>query len=147
MLVYIIDGYNLLHKIPVLKNSITPCRDLIRYIKKDKLTGSKNNKVIVVFDGSTPDNLMESDFEVIFSYDKSADEIIKKKIEKFEIKSQVVVVSDDREIRDAAKRARAVSLRTFEFIKTRVKTQKSEKEISYSLQREITEELRRIWLK
>lgn len=145
MLVYIIDGYNLLHKIPALKNSTTPCKDLIHNIKKGKLTGSKNNKVIVIFDGSIRDELKESDFEVVFSYDKSADEIIKRRVEKIKNKSEVIVVSDDREIRDAVKKEGAVSLRTFEFIKPKGKVVESGKEISYSLQREITEELRKIW--
>ena len=149
MLVYIIDGFNLVHRVKSLKNSTTPHRDLIRYIRTNKLTGSKNNKVIVVFDGRVNDDALreKGDFEVVFSGQISADEVIKKRLEKIKNKSETVVVSDDRQIREATKRQGARSYRIADFTKTKKKSERSEKEISYGLQYEITEELRRIWLK
>ena len=149
MLRYIIDAFNLVHRVKSLKSSDTPHRDLIRYIRTNKLTGSKNNKVIVVFDGRINDDALreKGDFEVVFSGQISADEIIKKRVDKIKNKSETVVVSDDRQIRDITKRQGARSCRIADFLKTKSKTQESEKEISYGLQHEITEELRRIWLK
>jgi rRNA maturation endonuclease Nob1 len=150
MLLYIIDGFNLLHKISSLKKSANPQRDLILYIKKYKLTGSANNKVIIVFDGR-PDlqAAKERDFEVIFSLDKSADEVIKKKLSIIKNKAMVAVVSDDREIRDYAKSLKINTMHIADFlkIKKRGERKEEEKEIDYALQREITEELRKTWLK
>lgn len=149
MLAYIIDGFNLVHKIPSVKKSITPHIDLIRYIKAKKLTGSANNKVTIVFDGKVNfEAAGEAVFKVFFSQGKTADDVIKGILEKTKNKSETVVVSDDREIRDFTKRLRAKSCRVAEFIKTAPKAKKEEdKEISYSLQNEITEEMRKIWLK
>jgi len=151
MLVYIIDGFNLIHRIASLKKSLAPHRDLIQYIRINKLTGSRNNKVIIVFDGR-PDQLVqqqENIFEVIFSFQRTADEIIIQRVNRIQNKSQVIVVSDDRQIRDAIKVAGAKSSRTADFIKLKNKVEKDEKakDISYVWAREVTEELRKIWLK
>ncbi|MDD3296725.1 MAG: NYN domain-containing protein [Candidatus Omnitrophica bacterium] len=149
MLVYIIDGFNLVHRVKNLKNSVEPHCSLIRYIRMNKLTGSRNNKVIIVFDGSY--NLAafqeRGDYELFFSQNLSADELIHKKLKSLLNKSQVVVVSDDREIRDFTKREGARSLRINEFIKIKQPDVSEAKDIDYSLQREITEEMRKIWLK
>ena len=153
MLLYIIDGFNLVHKIPSVKKSGIPQLELILYIKKHKLTGSFNNKVIVIFDGSVEMQARnESEFEVIFSGQGSADDLIKARIDKIKTSkypiSEVVVVSDDREIRDYAKKQGAVSQRTGDFIKsTKQSINEESKDISYPLQKEITDEMRRIWLK
>ena len=149
MLLFIIDGFNLVHKIASLKSSSFPQRDLIHYINKNRLTGSRNNKVIIAFDGKAdPEAARSRGVEVLFSGDRSADEVIKKRLEKIKNRSQVVVVSDDLEIRDAARAAGAKICRTADFIKKKRKKEINEaKEIDYSVQREITEELRKIWLK
>lgn len=154
MLVYIIDGFNLIHKVSFLRKSSCPHSDLIHYIKNKKLTGSKNNKVIIVFDGgyNSQAKSISQGFEVVFSQQISADEVIKNRLAKIKNKRQVVVVSDDREIRDNAKAQRAISCRIDDFIKVKREkqireNQSSEKDISYTLQHEITEELRKIWLK
>lgn len=156
MLLYIIDAYNVLHKIPSLCKSDNPQIELIQYIKQNKITGSRNNKVIIVFDGWARMRIIKEDeFEVVFSCDKSADDIIKeridriKKLSKYPL-SEVIVVSDDREIRDYAKRQGVVSKRIGDFLKvTRVynKSREESRDISYPLQKEINDELRRIWLK
>jgi len=153
MLLYIIDGFNLVHKIPSVKKSDVPQLELIHYIKQHKLTGSANNKVVVFFDGSIqPEAARESEFEVRFSAERSADDLIKARIDKLKNAKypllEVIVISDDREIRDYAKKQGAVSQRAVDFIKSFPKTAKDDsKEISYPLQKEITDELRRIWLK
>ncbi len=149
MLLYIIDGFNLIHNIPSLKKSNSPHSSLIHYIKKNKLTGSRNNRVVIVFDGKTNyEAADEREFKIVFSHGESADEIIKMRVRNAENKSEIIVVSDDREIRDFIKREGAESWRICDFITSKKKMQTSEKtkDISYALQREITEELRKIWL-
>lgn len=146
MLVYIIDGFNLIHKISSLKNSSSCHLDLIHYIKKNRLTGSKNNRVIIIFDGKRNEEAAgEREFEVIFSETRSADEVIKEKMRKIKNKSCVVVISDDREIRDYARTEQVRSSFLSDFIKIKNKKIEQEKNISYSLQREITEQLRKVW--
>ena len=63
MLQYIIDGWNLIHKIPSIKNSSTPKKDFVFYIKKHKITGSKNNKVLIVFDGKIDLDFIKSEHQ------------------------------------------------------------------------------------
>jgi len=146
MLVYIIDGFNLAHKIPQVKRSAGIHLELIRYIKSKKLTGSRNNKVIVVFDGRPePQAAKEASFKVVFSGRVSADEVIKDKVRNAKNKGQIIVVSDDREIRDFAKDHRVKTCHVMDFVKTAKGAKKESKDISYSLQNEITEEMRKIW--
>lgn len=149
MLVYIIDGYNLIHRVTSLKNSERPQAELIRYIEKNSLTGSKTNRVIIVFDGNLDPALTQQfrSFKIIGSGTLSADEVIKKKVAQAKNKSQIVVVSDDRDIRDSIRQLGAKPCHLVDFIKKKPKEIKEEaKEISYTLQHEITEELRKIWL-
>ncbi|MDD4955065.1 MAG: NYN domain-containing protein [Candidatus Omnitrophica bacterium] len=153
MLLYIIDGFNLVHKIPSVKSSDIPQLELIYYIKNNKLTGSRNNKVVIVFDGALqPEAKRDAEFEIVFSGEFSADDLIKARIDKIKNSkyplSEVIVVSDDREIRDYAKKQGAISERTVDFIKPKGTANRSDsKDISYPLQKEITDELRKIWLK
>lgn len=144
MLVYIIDGFNLIHKVSQLKISPQPHLDLIQYIRKNKFTGSRVNRVIIVFDGgiSWPAK-QEKEFEIIFGCGRSADDIIKQKVSSIKNKSQVLVVSDDYEIRRDIKAQGARSLPIADFVKRKIKTQDlQDEQISYSLQKEITDELR-----
>ena len=149
MLVYIIDGFNLIYRVTSLKNSSTPHQALINYIKINKLSGSTNNKVLIVFDGNP--NLaaiqQRERFEVFFSGESTADELIKKRLSRMKNKKEVVVVSDDREVRDDAKAQGARICRIDDFIKVKEKRKEQKKEISEILTHEITEEMKKIWLK
>ena len=148
MLQYIIDGFNVVHKISSLKHSVTPRADLIRYIKKHKLTGSQNNKVTVVFDGAPSQEVIsERGIKIFYSDQRPADDLIIAQIKKTKNTSQLIVVSDDREIRDCANTHKARSVRVLNFInpkKTSKPQTKEQKDISYTLQKEITEEMRKI---
>ena len=152
MLWYIIDGYNVIHKINEVKKSASPRQEFIYYIRRNNLTGSLNNKVTVVFDGGPhyEEFIAEKQFTIMFSQDKTADELIKDRIARAKNKKQIVVVSDDREIREAARREGTQILRTKEFLIRKKKAQKESatprKQISLSMQEEITEELRKVWL-
>jgi len=148
MLWYIIDGWNLANSISELEKDSEPHLNLLRYLKAKRLTGSSNNKVTVVFDGMPKLGGTERDIEVIFSQAQSADDIIKQTMTKSQKKKQMVVVSDDREIRDCARSLGVRIMRCGDFVKTKQKKRSAgdEKNISYRLQREITEELRKKWL-
>ena len=149
MQIYFIDGYNLIYKVRELENSSRHYYDLVMYIKAHNLTGSKNNKVVVFFDGKSDELFSEREFEIVYSGYQTADEMIKKRIENTKNKKQIVVVSDDREIRDFAKSEGAISTRTSEFLAKAKKEAKRAQAnpVSDVHMREITAELEKIWVK
>lgn len=149
MLQFIIDGYNLVHKIFEIKDSSAPCSELLFFLHKNKLTGSLKNKVLVVFDGGKPPYQINNfHYKILFSYEQTADDLIINKIKQFENKKQIIVVTDDRELGYRAKSLQAQTCSVDKFMAKAKKTRsdQGEKEINYSLQREITEEMKRIWL-
>jgi predicted RNA-binding protein with PIN domain len=154
MLTYIIDAFNVIHAVDSLKGSSRPHHDLISFIRNNKLSGSINNKVVVVFDGTFREDIQtgERNFKILFSHPKSADEIIIQRIKQLSKCGEIVVVTNDRALASEAKEKGAKVKAVGEFIKKiqtgNRKQPKSEniKTISYSLQREITEEMRKIWL-
>ncbi len=149
MRIYIIDGCNLAHRLPVKKKEKTFYLEVIRYIKKERLTGSKKNQAVVVFDGFAPLEIThEENFRIIFSQRKKADTVIGEILQRMGNKSIVYVVSDDREIQDYVRRQQAnvLSLKEFLKIKEREEGVLEEKRIDYCLEKEITEELRKVWL-
>ncbi|MCF7886993.1 MAG: NYN domain-containing protein [Candidatus Omnitrophica bacterium] len=152
MLQFIIDGYNLVYKIPEVKSSSAPCSDLLIFIHKNKLTGSFNNDVWVVFDGGRPPYQINNfQYKIIFSGQESADDRIIKKVEQAKNRKQIIVVTDDRQLAYRARFLGGKNIRIDEFISKIKKKEKKEKKeeiknIKYSVQREITEELKKIWL-
>lgn len=155
MLHYIIDGFNLVHKIPEVKRSNNQHFDIIHYIKTNNLSGSKNNPVIIVFDGYFNESVaQEREYKILYGAGKTADEVIMHQVKITKNKAQLVVVSDDREIRDFLKREGVKSMRTYEFIcKSSLQPARNKSEsihdktISYCVEREITEEMKKIWLR
>lgn len=152
MLWYIIDGWNVIYKIPSIKDKSLPRQELIFFIRSKRLTGSGRNRVTVVFDGNAPlsHTLGDKQFEVVFSGSRSADDIIKKKAKEYSRNANVVVVTDDREIIQDIRSSGIRYSRVDDFLakaKGNKILKQETKNISYTLQREITEELRKIWLK
>ncbi len=149
MLQFIIDGYNLVHKIAKIKESASPCHQLLSFVYKNKLTGSTRNEVWVVFDGRKPPyDILDFQYKVVFSNEGSADDLIIEKVKKAKNKKQVLIVTDDRELGYKVKLLGARVCRVDKFISKKEKPQRkeSEKEINYSDRRQITEEMRRVWL-
>lgn len=159
-LLYVIDGYNLtnspafsLHK--KNKTSVQAVIDLIRI----KRLVSPKNKAILVFDGYPPTNekLAENDgnIEIVYSRDDSADNKIKKMVEKSGSPKNIVVISDDREIRFFIRSLGAHPVGTNEFIgpkfskdgNKRSLKEECKTEIGYAQMHRINEELKNIWLK
>ncbi len=153
---YVIDGYNLIkHRSFAPRTNIhDPRFALVQFLRREKPCGSLKNKVTIVFDGYSGDlSLLGLEFEVIFSCETSADERIKKMVESEPLPKSLVVVSDDRQIRDFAKYCGVVSLGIDEFLtpprkKTAgTKDDSSKSELSYDAAQKINEELRKLWLK
>lgn len=152
---YLIDGFNVFHKIRALEHSTTPRSDLVQYIRRNRLTGSTNNRVTIVFDGyETAELHVDPDYHIIFSDNRTADDVIKEIIRGVRHKRDVVVVSDDNEIRNAAREEGAQVWGAQQFLaskKSRRPNGKHEEDddrgLSPSQMMDITDELKKIWKK
>ncbi|MFH1655847.1 MAG: NYN domain-containing protein [Candidatus Omnitrophota bacterium] len=153
---YVLDGYNIIKQLPSQsKKKLKFSRNaLIQFIEENRPQGSNKNKVTVVFDGKEdilPYKIATSS-EVIFTKNESADDRIKKIVEKAKNPKQLVVVTDDRELRFSVRLNGAKLMSVVEFIsaknKGRQKEPKEDREvIPVDVERAITEELKNIWLK
>ncbi|MDD5120878.1 MAG: NYN domain-containing protein [Candidatus Omnitrophica bacterium] len=156
---YIIDAYNLINH-PCFKTTHPALNiqySLADFIRINKLTGSKNNSVVLVFDGYPPvkQAVPEGpDLVCIFSRKLEADEVIKKIVEQSESAANIIVVSDDKEVQLASKLLHARSCGIEEFIcgKKNNRTGRSlnlnasEPPLSYSAMQKINAELKKLWL-
>ncbi|MBU3959148.1 MAG: NYN domain-containing protein [Candidatus Omnitrophica bacterium] len=157
---YIIDGYNVINHplfCPGHKKIKKDCRIVfLELIRTKRLCGSPKNKVTVVFDGYA--NIPElkrdhSDIDVIFSREETADEKIKKLIERCDKPGNIAVVSDDKEIKFFARALGSRSVSVEEFIRPRENSPGIEEkdilkpELTYSQILRINQELKEVWLK
>ena len=112
----VIDGYNLLRTIQKTGedfsslSDIQLCRVLDRYLK------AASEKGEIVFDGTGPRD--KSDFDSVSRLDiffsgigVEADAVIENKIRINTAPKRLVVVSNDRRLRDAARRRKAISVK------------------------------------
>lgn len=156
---YIIDGYNIINH-PQFTRRVKTSQDnrlaLIALIIRKKLTGSLKNKVAIVFDGYPDASAQipeDKSLGVIFSRRVSADEKIKMLVEETANRKNIIVVSDDREIKYTVNSLGAHALGVDEFFAAKEKSGKIRKnepikpELNYSQMHKINEELSRIWLK
>ena len=111
--------------------------------------------VTVVFDGYPESGAYPYDqggIRVIFSRKISADEKIKMLVEEAGERRNIIVVSDDKEIKFTVKSLRAKWLSVDEFFFEKEKPKKirdeaTEPELNYSQMQKINEELSKLWLK
>ncbi len=155
---FIIDGYNVIRhpEFPVSHSKkAASYLGLLKYLKLKRLCGSPKNRVMVVLDGfaalgegCTRDAIAE----VIFSEEESADEKIKRLVERAVNPRNIVVVSDDKEIRFFVRTKGAKVLGVEEFINPQRTTVIRKEEITKpELTSEqvalINQELKERWLK
>lgn len=153
---FILDGYNIIKKIPKFSSKTLKDKrlNLLRLIEEKRLAGSSKNKVTIVFDGDSDDLTMkkESSFKIIFT--KDADQKIKDMVGKLDNPKNVVVVTDDREIKFSV-RLLGVKVKSCEEFLEKADPAPSRRcpakedlklEISLKEQEKITEELKNIWL-
>ena len=159
---YILDGYNLLNRRGFLKDGDL-CRArsaFLSYLETHRPQGSRRNQLTVVFDGASdlPDFRHPYSFAVVFSRGKTADERIKEMLYAVEMRRNLVVVSDDRDLISQARSCGAQTRGTAEFLGKGPRKVKrgsgaadetsADKSTLNIVQREsITEELKKLWLK
>jgi predicted RNA-binding protein with PIN domain len=103
MLHFIIDGYNLINRIPRCKNLALyqQRKFLLSLLDCFKLTMSQRNKITVVFDGSSKVDLShhsKGQVDVVFSKGQDADSLIKGMVDQARNVKSLVVVTDDKSI-------------------------------------------------
>jgi len=155
---YIVDGYNVI-KHPLFSRRHRKINNsqlaFLRFIITERLTGSRKNKVTVVFDGFSSEAQKiqsSSEIDVIFARNESADEKIREIIERAANVKNIVVVSDDKEIKFFAKSCGGRTATVEEFLAPSKKIEEKEEEIvkpelSYSQMHKINQELKKVWLK
>ena len=119
----IIDGNNLLHKMPNLKRLFKENPESAQLSLYETIKGklSKNDKLVLVFDGFS--NIKSSN--IIFSGVKTADDIIRKYIEENYQKKSMAVISSDNEIISIARVCSCETLKSEDFVSEK-KTLKNE---------------------
>jgi len=157
---YIIDAYNLINNPrfrPALKLPANLCHCLADFIKSNKLTGSKNNTLTLIFDGYPPaaeELPQEAGLVCLFSRTIEADELIKQTVEKSACPRNIIVVSDDKEVQLMSRFLGAQVRGVEEFICGK-KNKKSNSvrgsdaddlKLSYSAMQKINTELKKKWL-
>jgi hypothetical protein len=130
---------------------------LADFIKLNKLTGSRNNSVVLVFDGYPPrpeDIPSGNGLLCVFSRGQEADELIKKIVEDSASPENIIVVSDDKEVRLTSRFLHARICHVGEFIcgKKDNKTAADAKlaavdfKLSYAKMQKINAEMKKRWL-
>ncbi|MEO6695566.1 MAG: NYN domain-containing protein [Ignavibacteria bacterium] len=120
----IIDGNNLIHKIPHLKKLFLKDKESAQYALIEIINSykHKSDSVTFVFDGAG--KLARK--EVVYSKDVTADEVIRKKIENFSNAKLMKVVSSDHEIMSLAKVCGCAVIKSEDFWKELNKPQSPE---------------------
>lgn len=151
---YLLDGYNIIHKIDALRGrSLRNQREnLIHLLEVAQSGNSKFKDITVVFDGQV-DVLAPrviSSVKVIFSKGSNADNKIKDIVEHSTFARDICVVSDDRQIIHYISSVGAKKIKVGEFLKTlsssRVKKTKESFKLSAQEVNKINQELKDIWL-
>jgi hypothetical protein len=158
---YIIDAYNIINHPcfkPRRKRTTAVQIILADFIKSNKLCGSRKNRGILVFDGYPPHGESmpeEENLVCVFSRQVEADEVIKRIVEKSTRRGNIVVVSDDKQVRSCARllKARISTVEEFILGSKRARDEdsrlreKEESKITYSQMEAINAELKERWLK
>ena len=163
---FLIDGYNavkrlnFLKDIPILEQARA---GLVEAVNARLLTGSRNNRATIVFDGKSDFNFAPESFgpqiKIVFSREgQTADDVIKTMVEVSRQAKQMQVVTDDKSIQSFTRGlgAKVMSVDGFfskkgQFSQARQGQKKSQKAgsdkagLTYQQQEAIKRELLRRW--
>ena len=157
---FVIDGYNLLNSPHLAKKKTKLSNNdnrlnLLSFIRHNKLTGSEKNKILIVFDGFPPEGFQKVYLgaDILFSFDKTADERIDRLAEEASSPRSTIIVTDDRDIQIFVKSTGCRVMKTEEFLGLKPNVLKNRQndsdapEITHVQMAKINDELRKIWLK
>lgn len=126
---------------------------LLAWVKRSGLAGRGNNRVTIVFDGQAEcfGAAVTGEVAVVFSSGESADDLIKRTVERSTAKKQWVVISDDKGIKlyVRALGACVVGVKEFALILNKqdkpVRGLEGEKRITHAQAKLINDEFEKIW--
>jgi len=155
---FVLDGYNLIKQdAGMAKLQLEAGRQaLLRLIETQNLQGSPRNTVTIVFDGQMggDDSRYASGIRVIFTSGESADDRIKRMVDESASPKNMVVVTDDREIRYFVRALGARLAGSREFLRRngtsspkKFKSASTGKNMSHVAEGKITSDMAKIWLK
>lgn len=156
---YIVDAYNLINhpQFKPARQSVNIVYALVNFIKLNRLVASKNNKVVLVFDGHPPADgqiPQEDGLTCVFSYQLEADESIKRMVEASVSPKSIIVVSDDKQVQMMSRLLHAQVCGVEEFICEKnpgkplsaADSDSAEIKVTYSAMHKINAELKKKWL-
>lgn len=156
---YVVDAYNLINhpRFEPERQSVNIQYSLANFIRTNKLSGSKNNEVILVFDGYPPATGQipkENGLSCVFSQEKEADELIKKIVESSHQPRNIIVVTDDKEVQIVSRFLQAKVSSVEEFICGKENKRSAnvkfsdlpDSKLGYSAMQKINAELKKKWL-
>jgi predicted RNA-binding protein with PIN domain len=128
---YIIDGNNLIGKVSSLKK--LQLRDKQSSREKlalmiERIFTKKNTKVSLHFDGYPKEEIKIQKGKVIYSKNITADEMIKREIEKSKNPKNLVVVTSDSNLKEFARKCSTTVISSEEFIKQSSASSSAEEE-------------------
>lgn len=150
---YVVDGYNVIHKIEALKSKrlFTQRESLIQMIEAAVAKNKSFKDVTVVFDGKdgVVAPIRHSTVKIIFSKKTCADKKIKHLLESSSFARDIGVVSDDRQVRFYANSVGAKRISVEEFLKRLNLAEKKRitPQLTIMEKNIINNELGKIWLK
>ncbi len=100
---FLIDGNNLLHKIPTLSKNNDSDNRLSLALRLDSYFMGKNINCTIVFDGHRKDTIRTNKIRIEYSGSLTADDIIRTEIERAKNTKLLTVISSDTGITDLAK--------------------------------------------
>lgn len=159
---YLVDGYNVINKIngfDALKLE-DQREQFLKLIEMHCPQGRAANKITIVYDGQpgVTSPYRQSSVKVLFAQGESADDRIKEIVETSILKRNVIVVTDDNDIRFAVRAYGAKIQPCCDFIAKlsakgklgkklgAVKNHQPSKNIPKTLEASITKELKDVWL-
>ncbi len=158
---YLLDGYNIIKQTSDLSRGTleNQRQALIHWIEARSPQGSLKNSVTIVFDGKEEffGSHSSAHVKVVFSKgQQSADDLIKKAVEKYPYKKNLVVVSNDKDITLYVRALGASVLSVQQFLMLDSNKPKpspkgqgqhtSSKYVSLTDQAKINKELERLWI-
>ncbi len=100
---FIIDGNNLIGKMPALKSKDkTSERENLAFIL-ERYFSKKKNKVSLHFDGHQSVPIKVSGIKIYYSGSRTADEMIKQEIERSDNQKNIIVITSDNNLKEFAR--------------------------------------------
>jgi predicted RNA-binding protein with PIN domain len=144
---YVIDGYNLLYAMPEMPSGTWEARRtaLVEWIQSRRPHG--RNMATVVFDSrqGLGDRVRRGDIEILYPFGQSADDWIAAEARSAQNPRALVIVTNDKGIRDLVRGTGARWMSATEFLAQGVTSPQQEREPP-AVRNAITEELKKRWL-